>query len=111
MYRDNAVFRLGGMMTVPHTVVKNDRVPIMDFCEISVAVRSGGCHDAHMVEEIAVGREVTLRSLAGPIRRVVVAFDAGIISVCRREEYDKANLERRTPISIGFKAKYLIESH
>ena len=56
-----------------------------------------------------VGQLIKLRAYGGEeIIRHVIRLDNDIIVVCRPDEYEKANLEGREPIGVGFKLKDVI---
>jgi hypothetical protein len=51
---------------------------------------------------MAVGKEVTLSSALGNVTRTVAAIYDDVIAVCTAEEYRRAKMERREPVTIGF---------
>jgi len=55
------------------------------------------------------GQEVTLSSHHGPIKRVVVRDLGEVLLVCRPDEFDSAQKERREPISVGFRKSAVID--
>lgn len=56
-----------------------------------------------MRHQISVGKEVTLSSALGNIKRIVASVHGDILLVCRTEEYEAARLEDREPVCAGFR--------
>lgn len=57
----------------------------------------------------AVGEVVALESAQGPICRVVVHDWGGVVSVCRKEEFEAAKADMRKPVSVGFRKSDIIK--
>lgn len=56
-----------------------------------------------------VGQNVKLKGYGGKeIIRRIVGLDKDTVIVCQAEEYKKALLEKREPVSVGFPIKYVI---
>lgn len=55
------------------------------------------------------GELVTVRDFEGrPLIRRIVAIQGDVLLVCTDEEYAAAKRENRTPLSIGFRAAYVV---
>lgn len=60
---------------------------------------------------MGVIRTVRLRAYGGEIiERVLLAVERGTVVVCRKEEYEAAERERREPVVIGFPLSDVVES-
>lgn len=59
--------------------------------------------------EMQNGQKVTLRAYGGEeLVRRVVRVEKDIVVVCRSEEYEKAKLEGREPLAVGFHIKDVV---
>lgn len=56
------------------------------------------------------GTVVYLNSSQGKIKRVLVKDMGGILLVCRKEEWRRANESEELPVSVGFKRTDLVEN-
>ena len=55
------------------------------------------------------GQVVRVKGYDGEdMTRRVVSFDENTVAVCKEEEYQKALVERRQPLSVGVKRKYVM---
>ncbi len=55
-----------------------------------------------MDRQIYTGQTVTLRSALGNVEKSVVGVRDGIVVVTSADEYRRAKMERREPLSVGF---------
>lgn len=62
-----------------------------------------------MDPQTLVGKEVGLNSSQGLIRRIVVAVVGEILLVTRPEELENARKEGRSPVSVGFRLRDLVQ--
>lgn len=60
--------------------------------------------------EVTVGQEVTVLTLSGPVKRIVVGINGSVLAVCRSETIHKANNERKLPVFLGISINDVIES-
>jgi hypothetical protein len=59
---------------------------------------------------MVAGEDVTVICFGGEkIIRTVVEDRGDVILICRRDEYQKASEENRSPIAVGFRREYVVE--
>jgi hypothetical protein len=59
-----------------------------------------------------IGQMVTLRAYGNTeLVRRIVGINNDVVSVCRPEEYERANKAGREPISVGFRIKDVIKEN
>lgn len=59
---------------------------------------------------MTVGNTLTLSSSTGVIERVLVKDLGDVVLICRKEEYQRAALEHRDPVTMAFPRADIIEA-
>lgn len=58
-----------------------------------------------------IGKQVRLISYGDKIiTRTVVSVAGDVIFVCKSEEFKRAEIDRRQPVSIGFRREYVLSA-